>query len=144
MTGARSKAEPKKTNNKLKPKSAGAGKKPAKKEKLAKDPNKPKRPPKAEFREQFKKDHPNNKSVSVVGKAAGEKWKSMSAADKAPYQAKADKKKKDYDKDVQAYDKRLAEGKNASEEEESDKSKSEINDEEDEEDESGEEEEDDD
>ncbi|KAJ7944053.1 High mobility group protein 2 [Quillaja saponaria] len=149
MKGPRSKAEPKKTDNKLKQKSAGAGKKPAKKEKLVKDPNKPKRPPSAffvfmaEFREQFKKDHPNNKAVSVVGKAAGSKWKSLSAADKAPYQAKADKMKKEYDGDVQAYNKRLAEGKNASEEEESDKSKSEINDDEEEDDESGEEEEED-
>ncbi|KAL8120608.1 hypothetical protein AgCh_017686 [Apium graveolens] len=54
----------------------------AKKGKLANDPNKPKRPPSAffvfveEFRKTFKKENPN---VSDVGKAGGEKWKSLSA-----------------------------------------------------------------
>nr|DAD26707.1 TPA_asm: hypothetical protein HUJ06_028175 [Nelumbo nucifera] len=59
----------------------------AKKEKLAKkDPNKPKRPPSAffvfleEFRKTYKQDHPNVKAVSAVGKAGGEKWKSLSVA----------------------------------------------------------------
>ncbi|CAA3022992.1 Hypothetical predicted protein [Olea europaea subsp. europaea] len=64
-----------------------ADKKPAKKGKAAKkDPNKPKRPPSAffvfleEFRKTFKKENPDVKGVSAVGKAGGEKWKSMSAA----------------------------------------------------------------
>ncbi|XP_028086653.1 high mobility group B protein 1-like [Camellia sinensis] len=58
-----------------------------KKENLAKkDPNKPKRPPSAffvfleEFRKTFKRENPLVKAVSAVGKAGGEKWKSMSAA----------------------------------------------------------------
>ncbi|WP_353804821.1 HMG-box domain-containing protein, partial [Acinetobacter baumannii] len=72
------------------------GKKP-RKTKADKDPNKPKRPPSAffvfmeEFRKSFKEKNPNNKSVSVVGKAAGDKWKSLSEAEKAPYVAKAAK-----------------------------------------------------
>ncbi|WVZ22360.1 hypothetical protein V8G54_000904 [Vigna mungo] len=126
----------------LKRKGAGAGRKQSKK--AAKDPNKPKRPPSAffvfmsEFREQFKKEHPNNKSVAVVGKAGGDKWKSLSDAvsflkkilliEKAPFIARAEKKKEEYEKSILAYNKKL-EGKN-SEEEESDKSKSEVNDEE--------------
>ncbi|PIA59383.1 hypothetical protein AQUCO_00400335v1 [Aquilegia coerulea] len=50
-----------------------------------KDPNKPKRPPSAffvfleDFRKTFKQEHPTVKAVSAVGKAAGEKWKSMSS-----------------------------------------------------------------
>lgn len=142
MKGGKSKAStPKKADSKLsvKKKPAGgdrAAKKPAK---AAKDPNKPKRPASAffvfmeEFRKTYKEKHPNNKSVSVVGKAGGDKWKSMSDAEKAPYVAKAEKRKTEYNKSMQAYNKKLAEGNDAEEEEESDKSKSEINDEDDEE-----------
>ncbi|KAI4327838.1 hypothetical protein L6164_020256 [Bauhinia variegata] len=142
----KAKADAKATDNRLKRKGAGAGRKQTKK--AAKDPNKPKRPPTAffvfmaEFRETYQKEHPNNKAVSVVGKAGGAKWKSLSDAEKAPFIAKADKKKQEYEKTMQAYNKKLDGGKNPSEEEESDKSKSEVNDE-DGDDESGEEEEDD-
>ncbi|KAF7829055.1 HMG1/2-like protein [Senna tora] len=130
----KTKADTRAADSRLKRKGAGAGRKQTKK--AAKDPNKPKRPPSAffvfmaEFREQYKKDHPNNKSVAVVGKAGGEKWKSLSDAEKAPYIAKAEKKKEEYDRTIQTYNKRL-EGKNPSEEEESDKSRSEVNDDED-------------
>ncbi|KAF8396933.1 hypothetical protein HHK36_018568 [Tetracentron sinense] len=85
----------------------------AKKGKLAKkDPNKPKRPPSAffvfleEFRKTFKRDHPNVKAVSAVGKAGGEKWKSLSNAEKAPYEAKAAKRKSEYEKLMTAYNKK--------------------------------------
>ncbi|OVA00626.1 High mobility group box domain [Macleaya cordata] len=157
MKGAKSKASTaKKPDNKLSvkrkaPVNDRAGKKPAKKEKPVKDPNKPKRPASAffvfmeEFRKTFKEKHPNNKSVSVVGKAGGDKWKSMSDAEKAPFVAKAEKRKTEYNKTMQAYNKKLAEGANtADDEDESDKSKSEVNDEDDEEDESEEEEDEDD
>jgi len=66
-----------------------SSKRQAKKPKSAKkDPNKPKRPPSAffvfleEFRKEYKKEHPEVKAVSAVGKAGGEKWKSMSDAEK--------------------------------------------------------------
>ncbi|RZB92917.1 HMG1/2-like protein isoform B [Glycine soja] len=146
----KAKSDAKAADSRLKRKGAGAGRKQSKK--AAKDPNKPKRPPSAffvfmsEFREQFKKEHPNNKSVAVVGKAGGDKWKSLSDAvicvhlmfqEKAPFVATAEKKKQEYEKTILAYNKKL-EGKN-SEEDESDKSKSEVND-----DEEDEEEEDDD
>ncbi|MCL7041356.1 hypothetical protein MKW94_007418, partial [Papaver nudicaule] len=55
-----------------------------KKEQKAKDPNAPKRPPTAffafmeDFRKEFKEANPDNKSVSVVAKEGGQKWKSMS------------------------------------------------------------------
>lgn len=114
--------------------------------KAKKDPNKPKRPPSAffvfleEFRKTFTADNPTVKAVSVVGKAGGEKWKALSEAEKAPYVAKAAKRKAEYEKSMQAYNSK--QDKPAEEEpaEESDKSKSEIND--DDEEESEEEEED--
>uniref|UniRef100_A0A7N0UMX6 HMG box domain-containing protein n=1 Tax=Kalanchoe fedtschenkoi TaxID=63787 RepID=A0A7N0UMX6_KALFE len=147
MKGANSKS---KSDNKLSVKKGGTakgGKKPAKKEKTAKDPNMPKRPASAffvfmeEFRTTYKEKHPNNKSVSVVGKAGGAKWKSMSEAEKAPFVAKADKRKADYEKEMKAYNKKQAEG---PKDEESEKSESEVNDDEDdnEEDGSGEDEDD--
>ncbi|KAK2427186.1 High mobility group [Trifolium repens] len=136
MTKTASDAKP--ADNRLKRKGAGAGTKQSKK--ASKDPNKPKRPPSAffvfmsEFRETFKKANPNNKSVAVVGKAGGKEWKAMSAADKAPYIATAEKKKEEYEKAIRAYNLGLSEGKNPSEEEGSDKSKSEVNDEDDDDD----------
>ncbi|XVF62298.1 hypothetical protein PTKIN_Ptkin08bG0206300 [Pterospermum kingtungense] len=142
MKGGQSKAGATQNGNKLKSKGAGAGKRGMK---AAKDPNKPKRPPSAffvfmeEFRKQYKEAHPNNKSVSAVGKAGGEKWKSLSDAEKAPHVQKAEKRKSEYNKQIQAYNLKQAGGAN---DDESDKSKSEINDE-DEEDGSGEDEDDD-
>ncbi|CAA2989503.1 Hypothetical predicted protein [Olea europaea subsp. europaea] len=137
MKGGRSKAETKKADSKLSvKKGAAAASKSTKKGKPAKDPNKPKRPASAffvfmeEFRKTYKEKHPNNKSVAAVGKAGGDKWKSLSAAEKAPYVTKAEKRKVDYEKELRAYNKKLAEG---PAEEESEKSNSEVNDEDDEE-----------
>ncbi|XP_038705027.1 high mobility group B protein 2-like [Tripterygium wilfordii] len=144
MKGGKSKTETKNTKLAVNKK----GKAGAKSGKAAKDPNMPKRPASAffvfmeEFRETFKKDHPKNKSVAVVGKAGGDKWKSLSEAEKAPYVAKAVKRKAEYEKNMKAYNKRQAEGTKEEEEVESEKSMSEVNDEDDEEE--GSEEEDDD
>ncbi|KAJ1411493.1 High mobility group box domain [Sesbania bispinosa] len=151
MKGGKSKAESKKVDAKLvvNKKKGGTVTKPAKKGKAAKDPNKPKRPASAffvfmeEFRKQFNKDHPNNKAVSAVGKAAGAKWKSMSDAEKAPYVAKSEKRKVEYEKNMRAYNSRQAEGPTAADEE-SEKSMSEVNDEDEGDDEGSDEEEDDD
>lgn len=81
-----------------------------KKEKVSKkDSGAPKRPPTAffvfmeEFRNSFKENFPENKSVAAVGKAGGEKWKSLSDAEKAPYVAKAAKKKADYEKAMEEF-----------------------------------------
>ncbi|PIN25027.1 HMG box-containing protein [Handroanthus impetiginosus] len=113
-----------------------ADKKKAKKEKKAKkDPNKPKRPPSAffvfleEFRKTFKKENPNVKAVSAVGKAGGEKWKSMSDAEKAPYEAKAAKRKAEYEKLMNAYNKKQESSADEGDEE-SEKSTSEVHDDE--------------
>ncbi|CAL5040749.1 unnamed protein product [Urochloa decumbens] len=157
MKGAKSKGAAK-ADAKLAVKSKGAEKPAAKgrKGKAGKDPNKPKRAPSAffvfmdEFRKEFKEKNPKNKSVAAVGKAAGDRWKSLSEADKAPYVAKANKLKLEYNKAIAAYNKgestaaKKAPAKEEEEEdeEESDKSKSEVNDEDD--DEGSEEDEDDD
>jgi len=103
-----------------------------KKEKKAKkDPNKPKRPPSAffvfleDFRKTFKAENPNVKAVSAVGKAGGEKWKSLTKAEKAPYEAKAAKRKVEYEKLMNAYNNKPSSADD--DEEESDKDKSEVN-----------------
>ncbi|KAK1273647.1 hypothetical protein QJS04_geneDACA009766 [Acorus gramineus] len=156
MKGGKSKAETtKKAESKLSVKNTAkkpAVRKPAAK-KAGKDPNKPKRPASAffvfmeEFRKQYKEKHPNNKSVAAVGKACGEKWKSMNEADKAPFVARAAKRKTEYEAKMVAYNKKQSSGGKAEEEEEeeasSGKSKSEVEDDDDDEDESGEEEDDD-
>ncbi|MED6220144.1 High mobility group [Stylosanthes scabra] len=122
------KSNVKAADNRLSRKDVGIGTKQAKKKAAPKDPNKPKRPPSAffvfmsDFREEYKKENPNNKSVAVVGKAGGARWKSMSDAEKAPYHAKAQKNKLAYEDDIRAYHKGLSEGGD------SDKSKSEVND----------------
>ncbi|GMI89801.1 high mobility group B3 [Hibiscus trionum] len=117
--------------------------------KAAKDPNKPKRPASAffvfmeEFRVQYKKEHPKNKSVAAVGKAGGDKWKSLSEAEKRPYVDKAEKRKAEYEKNMKAYNKRQAEGPKDDDEAESEKSLSEVNDDEEDDDEGSEDEDDD-
>ncbi|XP_042377796.1 DNA-binding protein MNB1B-like [Zingiber officinale] len=151
---------PKKADAKLSVKkgSERVAKKP-RKSKADKDPNKPKRPQSAffvfmeEFRKIFKEKNPNNKSVAAVGKAGGDKWKSLSEEEKAPYVAKAAKLKADYTKTMAAYNKGQAGGGSrsaaaaaaaAEDDEESDKSKSEVNDDDDDEDDEEDEDEDDD
>jgi len=153
MKGGKAKGEASSTLKKVEDKKIGK-RKPAVKEdraskkqdkkKAAKDPNKPKRPASAffvfmeEFRKTYKDNHPNVKSVAVIGKAGGEKWKTMSEADKAPYVAKAGKRKVEYEKNIATYNNKKSSTEDVAEE--SDKSKSEVNDEDDEE--SGEEEDD--
>ncbi|GAA0184982.1 hypothetical protein LIER_32270 [Lithospermum erythrorhizon] len=141
MKEAKSKASARGNDSKLAVKN-----KPAKKAKAVKDPNKPKRPPSAflvfmeDFRKEYKAKHPNNKAVSVVGKAGGERWKSLSDDEKAPFIAKAEKRKADYEKIMQAYNRKQA----GEAEEESDKSKSEVHDDDDDDEEGSDEEDEDD
>ncbi|KAJ8772724.1 hypothetical protein K2173_027901 [Erythroxylum novogranatense] len=142
MKGGKSKSETKNAKLAVNKKPAKGGRKAGK---AAKDPNKPKRPASAFFvfmsSENSTKGHPKNKSVAAVGKAGGDKWKSMSEADKAPYVSKAEKRKVEYEKKMKAYNKGQAEG--PKDEEESEKSMSEVNDEEEDDEEGSGEEEDD-
>ncbi|XP_038902242.1 high mobility group B protein 1-like [Benincasa hispida] len=78
-----------------------------------KDQNAPKRPATAffvfmeEFRKTFKEEFPDAKAGPVVGKAGGEKWKSMSDTEKAPYAEKALRRKAEYEIALEAYKKNL-------------------------------------
>ncbi|KAK4720663.1 hypothetical protein R3W88_010896 [Solanum pinnatisectum] len=75
-----------------------------KREKKPKNPNALKRPPTAffvfmdDFRQTFKAANPDCKSVSMVAKEGGEKWKSMTDEEKKPYQEKAAELKAAYEK----------------------------------------------
>ncbi|XP_008802830.1 high mobility group B protein 7-like [Phoenix dactylifera] len=77
-----------------------------KKGKKFKDPTAPKRPPTAfflfmdDFRKSYKEAHPDSKSVSMVAKDGGEKWRSMSDEEKKPYVDKAAELKAEYEKEV--------------------------------------------
>ncbi|KAJ6931698.1 high mobility group B protein 3-like [Populus alba x Populus x berolinensis] len=134
MKGGRSKSDTKTTKLSVnkKPTKGGGAAAARKSGKAAKDPNKPKRPASAffvfmeEFREQYKREHPKNKSVAAVS--------IQLLLEKAPFVAKADKRKVEYEKKMKAYNKEQAEG--PKEEEESEKSMSEVNDD-DEDDEEG-------
>jgi len=92
-----------------------AGAKPAlgkngkpKKKKKAKDPNKPKRAMVAfmyfsiDQRPEVQKRQPELK-IADVSKVLGERWRNMSAAQKAKYDAKAAADKKRYEKEMKAY-----------------------------------------
>ncbi|KAK3184363.1 hypothetical protein Dsin_031649 [Dipteronia sinensis] len=85
----------------------------SKKTAASKDSNAPKRPPTAffvfmeDFRKSFKESCPDNKSVSAVGKAGGEKWKSLSEDEKASYIKIAGQRKADYEKACEVYQKKL-------------------------------------
>ncbi|KAE9454307.1 hypothetical protein C3L33_13798, partial [Rhododendron williamsianum] len=89
---------------KRKEKSTEPQPKKTKKEKKAKDPSKPKRPPTAfflfmdDFRKSYKEANPDCKSVSVVAKEGGERWKSMADEEKMAYVARAAELKAEYGK----------------------------------------------
>ncbi|XP_016471798.1 high mobility group B protein 7-like [Nicotiana tabacum] len=93
----------------------------AKRERKAKNPNAPKRPPTAffvfmdEFRQTFKAANPDCKSVSTVAKEGGEKWKSMTDEEKKPYQDKAAELKAAYEK---ALKQSITDAENANDEDE--------------------------
>nr|CDS16523.1 fact complex subunit ssrp1 [Echinococcus granulosus] len=81
-----------------------------------KDPNAPSRPPTAYFiwfnehRQDIKMSLGGSVGVAEVAKAAGEKWKTLSAEEKAKYQSEADKLKEQYDRDMRAYKEKIASG----------------------------------
>ncbi|PON73275.1 High mobility group box domain containing protein [Trema orientale] len=126
MDGSKSKSKSarRSTSIELKRKRAGGGRKAG--EMAVKDPNKPKKPAKSlllfvnEFKEQYKKEHPNE--PFALFRRAHDKWKSMSHAERAPFVGKARKMAFEYDKNMHAY--LLAEGADGSGTEESDRSES--------------------
>ena len=108
MAAKKGAAGPKKAGpKKLSAKHAG-GAKGKKKKKKAKDPNKPKRAMVAfmffsiDQRPEVQKANPTLK-IAEISKILGEKWRGMSAAQKAKYDAKAAADKKRYEKEMKAY-----------------------------------------
>nr|GLL35840.1 HMG1/2-like protein [Ipomoea trifida] len=57
-----------------------------------------------DFRKLYKEKHPKNKSVAAVGKAVGDKWKSMYEKENAPYIAKIEQRKENYNRQMEDYD----------------------------------------
>lgn len=56
----------------------------------------------AEYREKLKNENPEL-SFGQLGKACGEKWKSMDSDEKAPYEEKAKKDKERHKKEMAEY-----------------------------------------
>lgn len=94
---------------------------PAKKEKKKKDPNAPKKGMSAYFffmnenREKIKTENPGI-AFTEIAKVAGEKWKAVSAEEKAKYEKMAANDKERYAKDMKKY----TDNKEAEDEEEED------------------------
>ncbi|CAA7403937.1 unnamed protein product [Spirodela intermedia] len=86
------------------------------------DPKKPKKPPTAffyfldDFRKIFKEQNPDVKSMRDIGKACGEKWKTMSFEEKVAYYDRATDKRAEFDKAMSDYIKRREIGEEESEE----------------------------
>ena len=91
-----------------------------KSKKIKKDPNAPKKGMTAFLHyvqanlEQYKKEHPGLAHKEVIGKL-GEAWKTISASEKAPFEAKAKAQKEQYDKAKAAYDAKNKESRKKSE-----------------------------
>ncbi|KAJ8568276.1 hypothetical protein K7X08_020998 [Anisodus acutangulus] len=96
--------------------------------------DKPKRPVSAflifmdEFSKQFPEMNPRIESIVALRTASGGKWNQMSDAEKAPYIAEEEKRKLEYEKRMNAYNRCVAVA--DTEEEESDESRSEFDEEE--------------
>ncbi|KAL6206836.1 hypothetical protein ACLB2K_024082 [Fragaria x ananassa] len=80
------------------------------------DPKMPKKPPTAffyfleDFRKEFQEQNPDIKTMRVVGKACGEKWKTMSYEEKVKYYDIAMAKRAEFDEAMSEYIKRKESG----------------------------------
>ncbi|KAK2976474.1 hypothetical protein RJ640_020515 [Escallonia rubra] len=99
------------------PKSAKKPKTAASKRKAAKvDAKQPKKPPTAffyfllDFRKEFQEQNPDIKSMRLVGKACGEKWKQMRYEEKVHYYDIATEKRAEFDRATADYNKRKETG----------------------------------
>ncbi|XP_012072083.1 high mobility group B protein 14 isoform X1 [Jatropha curcas] len=87
------------------------------KKKTAKfDAKKPKKPPTAffyfleDFRKDFQEQNPDVKSMRDIGKACGEKWKTMNYEEKVKYYDIATEKRAEFDKAMAEYIKKKENG----------------------------------
>ncbi|XP_062161538.1 high mobility group B protein 14 [Alnus glutinosa] len=80
------------------------------------DAKKPKKPPTAffffleDFRKEFQEQNPDVKSMRDIGKACGEKWKTMTYEEKVQYYDIATEKRADFDRAMADYIKRKESG----------------------------------
>ncbi|KAG6495557.1 high mobility group B protein 14-like [Zingiber officinale] len=106
-TAMKSKREPSK-KSKSKPKPSSSAK--------HQHRHKPKKPPTAffffleDFRKTYQQENPTVKAMRDIGKACGEKWKTMSFEEKVSYYDKATEKRAEFEKDIAAYIKREESG----------------------------------
>ncbi|OIW00761.1 hypothetical protein TanjilG_19201 [Lupinus angustifolius] len=98
------------TNSRAKPKAT------QKKSKQKIDAKKPKKPPTAffyfleDFRKGFQDQNPDVKSMRDVGKACGEKWKTMTYDEKVQYYDIATEKRAEFDRAMAEYEKKMESG----------------------------------
>ncbi|WOL20613.1 high mobility group B protein 14-like [Canna indica] len=60
-----------------------------------------------DFRKTYQQENPNVKSMRDIGKACGEKWKTMSFEEKVPYYDIATEKRAEFEKAMAEYTKKL-------------------------------------
>ncbi|XP_061341235.1 high mobility group B protein 14 [Gastrolobium bilobum] len=87
-----------------------------KKNKQKIDAKKPKKPPTAffyfleDFRKEFQGLNPDVKSMRDIGKACGEKWKTMTYEEKVQYYDIATEKRAEFDRAMAEYNKKMESG----------------------------------
>ncbi|KAG9447980.1 hypothetical protein H6P81_014108 [Aristolochia fimbriata] len=106
-----------KTENQLQPSKRKPKAKPKPKKKLSREElEKPKKPPTAffyfleDFRKSYQQEHPDVKSMRDIGKACGEKWKTMSFEEKVQYYDIATEKRQEFEEAMAAYIKKKESG----------------------------------
>ncbi|KAK8618567.1 hypothetical protein V6N13_132555 [Hibiscus sabdariffa] len=98
------------------PKSKSRLKSKQKKKKTKIDAKMPKKPPTAffyfleDFRKEFQEQNPDIKSMRDIGKACGEKWKTMTYEEKVKYYDIATEKRAEFDTAMAEYNKRKESG----------------------------------
>ncbi|XP_062217409.1 high mobility group B protein 14-like [Phragmites australis] len=96
---------PSSPKRRLRPKPSGKG-----------DPRAPKKPPTAffyfleDFRKTYKQENPSAKTMREIGKACGEKWKTMTFEERVKYYDIATEKRAEFEKAVVEYNKKKDSG----------------------------------
>ncbi|XP_057493660.1 high mobility group B protein 14-like [Actinidia eriantha] len=106
----------KKGTQQSRPKSASEPKTTPKWKAAKLDAKKPKKPPTAffyfleDFRKEFQEQNPGVKSMRDIGKACGEKWKTMTYEEKVQYYDVATEKRAGFDRAMVDYNRRMESG----------------------------------
>ncbi|XP_022715570.1 high mobility group B protein 14-like isoform X1 [Durio zibethinus] len=109
----------------MRPKSKSKPKSKPKKKNTKIDARMPKKPPTAffyfleDFRKEFQEQNPGIKSMRDIGKACGEKWKTMTYEEKVKYYDIATEKRAEFDRAMVEYIKRKESGEDQESEDDS-------------------------